>query len=290
MGRDDMAQLYWRETLLNGRTDPDGCLRPPKLLPALEGATESPSRFVLQRAEPVRREALRSGESTAWLLLDLGGRRVESGRDRGEGRRGTVPSQLLCIVKKERDVGPERRERSEQQRAIALLRESTFVGGTPNFSIKPALSRTTRFRRSNCRMRSPHTHPMRPEAAALQTPGLIVMILELDSTHRQIYTQGRRLPADPEPFWRGYSLGRWEGETRVVETAGFNDKPWLDGMGHPHSEAMQVVELYGRRDFGHMDEKITTDDPKMFTRPFTIKVTHLLEVDSDISGILLCRK
>jgi hypothetical protein len=111
---------------------------------------------------------------------------------------------------------------------------------------------------------------------------LIVIMLELDSAHRQIYTDGRRRPADPEPLWLGYSVGRWERDTLVVETAGFNDKSWLDGMGHPHSEALRVVERYRRRDFGHLDEEITIDDPKMYTRPFTIKATHLLEADSDI--------
>jgi hypothetical protein len=116
----------------------------------------------------------------------------------------------------------------------------------------------------------------------VQTPGLIVIMLELDSAFRQIYTDGRKLPADPEPLWLGYSVGKWEGDTLVVETAGFNDKSWLDGMGHPHSEAMRLVERYRRRDFGHLDVDITIDDPKMYTKPFSIKVTHLLQADSDI--------
>jgi len=116
----------------------------------------------------------------------------------------------------------------------------------------------------------------------IQTPGLTVILLELDSAHRQIYTDGRKLPANPDPLWLGYSVGKWEGDTLVVETAGFNDKSWLDGMGHPHSEAMRVVERYRRRDFGHLDVETTIDDPKMYTRPFTIKVTYLLEADSDI--------
>ena len=116
----------------------------------------------------------------------------------------------------------------------------------------------------------------------IQTPGLTVILLELDSAYRQIYTDGRKLPANPERLWLGYSVGKWEGDTLVVETAGFNDKSWLDGMGHPHSEAMKVWERYRRRDFGHLDVEITIEDPKMYTKPFTIKVTHLLEADSDI--------
>jgi hypothetical protein len=116
----------------------------------------------------------------------------------------------------------------------------------------------------------------------VQTPGLIVILLELDSAHRQIYTDGRKLPVDPNPSWLGYSVGKWEGDTLVVDTVGFNDKSWLDIVGHPHSEAMRITERYRRRDFGHLDVEITVDDPQMYTKPFTIKVTHLLQADSDI--------
>jgi hypothetical protein len=121
-----------------------------------------------------------------------------------------------------------------------------------------------------------------PVHKIVQTPGLIVMVLEVDGATRQIYTDGRKLPDDPQPAWYGYSTGKWQGDTLVVETAGFNDKSWLDAMGHPHSEAMRVTERFRRRDFGHMDVETTIDDPKMYTRPFTIKVTQLLLPDTDI--------
>ena len=116
----------------------------------------------------------------------------------------------------------------------------------------------------------------------VQTPGLTMMMLELDNTYRQIYTDGRKLPVDPNPSWLGYSVGRWVGDTLAIETNGFNDRAWLDVIGHPRSEAMRMTERYRRRDFGHMDVEITFDDPKMYTKPFTIKTTHLLEADSDI--------
>jgi len=80
----------------------------------------------------------------------------------------------------------------------------------------------------------------------------------------------------------GYSAGKWEGDTLVVDTVGFNDKGWLDVMGRPRSDAAHITERYRRRDFGHMDVEITVDDPKMYTKPFTIKVTHILQADSDI--------
>ena len=95
-------------------------------------------------------------------------------------------------------------------------------------------------------------------------------------------TDGRKLPDDPQPAWYGYSTGKWEGDTLVVETAGFNDKSWLDAMGHPHSEEMRVTERFRRRDFGHMDVETTIDDPNVYARLFTIKVTQPPLPDSDI--------
>ena len=115
-----------------------------------------------------------------------------------------------------------------------------------------------------------------------QTPGAIVMLYEVDGTHRQVYTDGRKLPVDPQPAWLGYSVGRWEGETLVVDTAGFNNKSWLDAFGHPHSEDMRVQERFHRRDFGHMDVQVTIEDPKTFTKPLTINFTELLIPDSDL--------
>ena len=116
----------------------------------------------------------------------------------------------------------------------------------------------------------------------VQTPGLILVMLEADSATRQIYTDGRKLPVDPFPSWHGYSIGKWDGDTLVVETNGLNDKVWLDAIGHPRSEDMHMTERFHRRDFGHLDIEFTFDDPKMYTRPFSIKVTHQLQPDSDM--------
>jgi hypothetical protein len=115
----------------------------------------------------------------------------------------------------------------------------------------------------------------------VQSPRLIAVLFE--DTHRQIYTDGRALPKEFEqPSWLGYSTGKWDGDTLVVETAGFNDKTWLDVAGHPHSEALRIVERYHRRDFGHLDDEMTFHDPQMYTKPFTIKVTYELQASSDI--------
>jgi hypothetical protein len=117
----------------------------------------------------------------------------------------------------------------------------------------------------------------------VQSPKMTVIMYESDGTYRQIYTDGRQLPKEfALPAWLGYSTGKWERDTFVVETAGFNDKTWLDLMGHPHSEALRIVERYRRRDFGHLDVEMTFDDSQMYTKPFTIKFTQDLQADSDI--------
>ena len=116
----------------------------------------------------------------------------------------------------------------------------------------------------------------------IQTPGVIIVLYEADNTHRQIYVDGRPLPIDPQPAWLGYSVGKWEGDTLVVDAAGFNDKSWLDSMGHPHSEALRVQERFHRRDFGHMELSVSVDDSKMYTKPISFQVTEVLLPDSDI--------
>jgi hypothetical protein len=116
----------------------------------------------------------------------------------------------------------------------------------------------------------------------IQSPGVLVVLYEMDNAHRQIYTDGRKLPVDPQPTWGGYSVGRWEGDTLVVDAAGFNDRTRLDSSGHPHSEQMHLQERFHRRDFGHMDLTVTVNDPEMYTRPLSYTVTEILLPDSDV--------
>lgn len=111
----------------------------------------------------------------------------------------------------------------------------------------------------------------------LQSPGLIVFLYESRTTFRQIFTDGRALPQDPQPTWDGYSVGRWEGETLVVESRGFNGKAWLDSAGHPVSPELHLTERFRRPDLGHLEIEITVDDPAMYTKPWTVKEhPHLL--------------
>ena len=117
----------------------------------------------------------------------------------------------------------------------------------------------------------------------VQAPRMTIFLYEVGNEHRQIYADGRNLPKEFNlPSYLGYSVAHWEGDTFVVETAGFNNKTSLDLAGHPHSEALHVIERYRRRNFGHMDVEMTFDDPQMYTRPFTIKVPHDLLADEDI--------
>jgi len=116
----------------------------------------------------------------------------------------------------------------------------------------------------------------------IQTPQQMVMLFEHYDPARQVYTDGRALPKDLEPSWMGYAAGKWQGDTLVVESAGFNGKTWLDASGHPRSESARMIERYHRRDFGHMDMDLTINDPKFYTRPFTVKLQFHLIPDSDV--------
>jgi hypothetical protein len=114
-----------------------------------------------------------------------------------------------------------------------------------------------------------------------QTPGLII-ILNPDLTYRQVYMDGRPLEAAPNPSWMGYSVGRWDGDTLVVESFGFNDRTWLDTSGHPHTEALRMTERYRRRDFGHMDVEVTLQDPAVYARSWTVAVKAELAADTEL--------
>jgi hypothetical protein len=120
------------------------------------------------------------------------------------------------------------------------------------------------------------------EFKLIQAPRQIVVLAGNGDPARQIYIDGRSLPKDPEPSWMGSSVGHWQGETLVVDTTGFKESAWLDGFGHPRSEAMHITERYHRRDFGHMDLELTFDDPKYYTRPFGFKTTLTLFPDTDV--------
>jgi hypothetical protein len=115
----------------------------------------------------------------------------------------------------------------------------------------------------------------------IQTPALIAILFE-DLSYRQIFLDGRQLPGDPNPNWMGYSVGHWEGDTLVVESAGFNDKTWLDFAGHPHSEALRMTERFKRRDFGRLDLQVTISDPAVYAKPLTLSAGGNLAADTEL--------
>ena len=115
----------------------------------------------------------------------------------------------------------------------------------------------------------------------LQTPGTTGVLSE-NGRYRQILTDGRALPVDPNPTWEGYSVGRWEDDVFVVTSAGFNDKTWLDYAGHPHTEALRVTERYRRKNFGELELQMTFDDPETYARPWTISLTGRLAADTEL--------
>ena len=119
----------------------------------------------------------------------------------------------------------------------------------------------------------------------IQTPRVLIALYETtaNSAFRQIFTDGRPLPKDPQPTWLGYSVGTWEGNVLKVDTIGFNDRGWIDtGMGHPQTEALHVIERFRRTDFGHMEIGITIDDPKAYTKPWEAKLNVRLLPDTEL--------
>lgn len=116
----------------------------------------------------------------------------------------------------------------------------------------------------------------------VQTPKLLVILDEFNASYRQIFTDNRPLPADPQPSWNGYSTGRWEGDTLVVKTIGFRDDLWLDGMGNPLTEAARLTERFSRPNYGTLEIQITVDDLKAYTRPWSTTINLSIVLDTEM--------
>jgi hypothetical protein len=117
----------------------------------------------------------------------------------------------------------------------------------------------------------------------VQTPTHMYFLFEGNiHTYRQIFLDGRKHSADPDPTWYGESTGTWEGDTLVVDSIGFNDRFWFDFAGHPHTEKLHVIERYRRPDFGHLDYETTIDDPGAYTKPFTMYGHSLYQSNTDL--------
>jgi len=117
----------------------------------------------------------------------------------------------------------------------------------------------------------------------VHTPKLLVVLYEVNAMYRQIFTDGRPFPEDPVPTWNGYSVGAWEGDTLVVRTQGFRDDLWIDTGGSPMSDVAKMTERIRRPNFGTLDIELTIDDPKNYTKPFTVNLSQHFEMDTELA-------
>ena len=120
----------------------------------------------------------------------------------------------------------------------------------------------------------------------VQTPKEVMMIFEYDHTVRQIFTDGRPHPEDITPTYMGHSIGKWDGDTLVVDTVGFNEKTWLDRDGHPHSDQLHVIERFHRADRDDMTVDLTIEDPKALVKPWKSQLNFQLKPDWDIMELV----
>ena len=126
-----------------------------------------------------------------------------------------------------------------------------------------------------------HNHPQ--PRKIIQNPKLIVILYEANGGVRQIFMDGRRLPDnDPQPWWYGYSIGRWDGDTLVVETTGFRDGGWLDVTGSPLTDAARMTERFRRVNYGNLEIEVTVDDPKAYTKPWTVTLSQRILPDAEL--------
>jgi hypothetical protein len=125
-----------------------------------------------------------------------------------------------------------------------------------------------------------HTTPLYRKI--VQVPGLVVILKEQNASYRQIFTDGRPLPVDPQPSFDGYSSGRWEGDTLVVRTNGFRDGLWLDRSGSPLTESAEMTERFRRVNYSKLEIEVTVNDPKAYTQPWTVTLNHFIVLDTEL--------
>jgi hypothetical protein len=126
-----------------------------------------------------------------------------------------------------------------------------------------------------------HLHPQ--PRKIIQTRDLVMILYEANDGRREIFLDGRPLPpADVQPWWYGYSTGRWDGDSLVVESAGFKDQTWIDEYGTPASDRLRLTERLRRINFGTLEIQVTVDDPKTFTRPFSFTLQQRLMPDTEL--------
>jgi len=169
---------------------------------------------------------------------------------------------------------------------LALDIGRDFAGGLPYQPWAAALVKT-RFAKDDPHVRClpdnpPRTWVMPHLTKAVHTPRLLLLLYEVNAMYRQIFVDGRPLPADPTPSWNGYSTASWEGDMLVVWTNGFRDDLWIDMAGAPMTSAATMTERIRRPSYGTLEVEITIDDPKAYTRPWTVKLKQELMLDTEL--------
>jgi hypothetical protein len=166
----------------------------------------------------------------------------------------------------------------------------SLKGGLP---YQPWAAEAVRVARENNRLEDPLSHCLPigvvrshtyyvANRKFIQVPGLLVMLSELNASYRQIFTDGRPLPEGPNPTWNGYSSGKWEGDTLVIQTIGFREGLWLDSEASPLTEAAKMTERIRRPDFGTLEVDLTVDDPKAYTKPWRVKLVQKIVLDDEL--------
>lgn len=200
--------------------------------------------------------------------------------------RGVLPvSELLKLIPRERTCPPRTASFSRQSINIGI----DMPGGLP---YQPWLAALVEERTANQAIDDPHIrclpdHFLRAYGLPhylkfVQTPDLLVMLNEYNGVYRQVFTDGRPLPVDPNPSWQGYSTATWSGDTLVVDTIGFRDDLWIDWVGSMITEAAKLRERIRRADFGHLDIEVTVDDPKAYTKPWTVTLRQQFAGDTEL--------
>ncbi len=172
---------------------------------------------------------------------------------------------------------------------LALNVGTRLPGGLP---YQPWAAALARQRTADLSKDDPHArclpdNPPRPYGLphltkAVHTPRLLVLLNEVNAMYRQIFVDGRPFPQDMNPTWNGYSVGHWEGDALVVETRGFRDALWLDMGGNPMTDAAKMTERFRRPNYGTLEVEITVDDPKAYTRPWTVSMNQEIRLDTEL--------
>lgn len=200
--------------------------------------------------------------------------------------RGTLPvSELLKIIPASKQCPPRTASFSRQSFNLGI----DMPGGLP---YQPWLARLVDERTANQAIDDPHirclpdpflrAYGLPHYLKFVQTPDLLVMLNEYNGVYRQVFTDGRPLPEAPNPSWQGYSTGRWSDDALVIDTIGFRDDLWIDWGGSVITESAKVRERIRRPDFGYLEIEVTVDDPKAYTKPWTVTLRQQFASDTEL--------